>query len=349
MKDNLVVEGLQSYETIKALVLDFVQRHEGQVDYGALTKEVLHHFPESKWKPTHWSYWRYQILHSALAAHCTPEALANLNVGVQKAPSIIPPELPKPIWPNRIELEQHNIAKALARVTHHMHPKVIARIREINADQMERARLEAILPACIEREAWLQPGSACIFPSVRRFVGRVKKKQLLKYVAKEACIIDDNRFPRNLWTFLSAGAHYGSPNWKSSGLSDFELAHIFSHKHGKQELEWEVFKVHDKKQKPYGLFTCASNVVLIPKGFAKPTDGLPAVRVAYFKRHIDLYGEESLPGLRTLDPEAIPGWYGDLEWNEPILPPGWEENVEKLMEFRHDRLKKLFNPHTGTS
>jgi hypothetical protein len=330
------------HPSIKAVVLDFVNRHEGKVDYADLTKEVLHHFPESKWKPTHWSYWRYQILHSALAAQFTPETLANLKAGVQKAPSIIPPGLPKPIWPNLIEQEQHNIAKALARVTHHMHPKVVARIREINADHEERARLEAILPECIEREAWLYPGSACVFPGVRRFVGRVKKKQLLKYVPKEGCIIDDNRFPRNLWTFLAIGEHYTGPNWKNSGLSAFELAHIFSHKHEKQELEWEVFKEHEKKLKPYGLFTCASNTVLIPKGFAKPTDGLPAVRVAFFKRHIDLYGEESLRGLRSLDPDAIPGWYGDLEWNEPILPPGWEENVEKLTAFRFERLTKLF-------
>lgn len=199
------------------------------------------------------------------------------------------------------------------------------------------------MPECIECGAWLYPGSACVFPGVRRFVGRVKKKQLLKYVPKEGCTIDDNRSPRNLWTFLAIGEHYTGPNWKRSGLSNFELAHIFSHKHGKQELEWEVFKEHDKELKPYGLFTCASNVVLIPKGFAKPTDGLPAVRVAFFKRHIELYGEDCLPGLRGLDPEAIPGWYDDLDWNEPVLPPGWEENVEKLMAFRRARLAKLFS------
>lgn len=329
--------------SIKSLVLDFVQRHDGKVNYIDLTREVLHHFPESKWKPTHWSYWRYQILHSALAGQFTTEALANLKAGVKKVPNVAAPESPACLWPNLIELEQHNIAKALARVTHHMHPKVVERIREINADHEERARLDAIVPNCLEREAWLHVGSACVFPSVRRFVGRVKKKQLLKFVAKEGCIIDDNRFPRNLWTFLAIGEPYTGPNWKSSGLCNFELAHIFSHKHEKQELEWEVFKEHDKKQKPYGLFTCASNVVLIPKGFAKPTDGLPAIRVAYFKRHIDLYGEECLPGLRGLDPEAIPGWYGDLQWNDPILPPNWEENVQKLLAFRRERLAKLFS------
>lgn len=324
-------------------MLDFVRRHEGKVDYADLTREVLHHFPQSKWKRTHWSYWRYQILHSALAARFTPETLANLKAGVQKAPTIVSPARPEPLWPNLIEQEQFNIASALARVTHHMHPKVVARIRDINAEEAERERLEDILPACVERDAWLYHGSACVFPGVRRFVGRVKKKQLLRYVPKEGCIIDDNRFPRNLWTFLSAGEHYTGSNWKSAGLAAFELAHIFAHKHKQQELEWEVFKEHDKTKKPYGLFTCASNVVLIPKGFAKPTDGLPAVRVAFFKRHVELYGEACLPGLKGLDPEAVPGWYGELAWNEPILPPGWEGNVKKLMAYRYARLKRLFS------
>jgi len=84
-------------------------------------------------------------------------------------------------------------------------------------------------------------------------------------------------------------------------------------------------------------------VVLIPKGFAKPTDGLAAVRVAFFRRYIELYGETSLPGLRNLDDEAVPKWYGELEWNEPILPPDWEEHLEKLFAYRLERLSKLLD------
>ncbi len=44
-----------AYRTIKGLVFDYVRKHEGAVDYDPLTAEVKKHFPESKWKKTHWA------------------------------------------------------------------------------------------------------------------------------------------------------------------------------------------------------------------------------------------------------------------------------------------------------
>ena len=38
------------YRTIKSLVFDYIHHRNGQVNYEALTKEVLEHFPGSKWK-----------------------------------------------------------------------------------------------------------------------------------------------------------------------------------------------------------------------------------------------------------------------------------------------------------
>lgn len=51
------------YRTIKALVLDFTRRQGGDVHYEPLTAEVLRHFPGSKWKPSHWAWYRNQMLH----------------------------------------------------------------------------------------------------------------------------------------------------------------------------------------------------------------------------------------------------------------------------------------------
>jgi hypothetical protein len=51
----------QDYPTIKALVLEFVHRCAGRVDYDALTREVRKHFPSSKWQRTHWAWYRCQI------------------------------------------------------------------------------------------------------------------------------------------------------------------------------------------------------------------------------------------------------------------------------------------------
>jgi hypothetical protein len=52
-----------SYRTIKALVFDFVRRCHGDVNYEALTEEVRRYFPDSRWKRTHWAWYRYQILY----------------------------------------------------------------------------------------------------------------------------------------------------------------------------------------------------------------------------------------------------------------------------------------------
>lgn len=245
------------------------------------------------------------------------------------------------IFPNRMEQEQHVIASVLAKLSYHVHPMIVSKIQTINADTEEKSKLARIFPDGFNLENWMYPGSACVFPGVRRFVGRLNPKDLLKYVPDKGCIIDDNRFPRHLWTYIAEGESYNGSRWKNSGLADFELAHIFSHKPNERALEQRVFQDFDVTSSPYGLFSCASNVALIPKGLAKPTDSLPGVRIAFFIRHIELYGISTLPGCNSLRKEAVPNWYQDLEWNEPVLPANWESRIEKLMKYRFSRLTKI--------
>lgn len=55
--------GKKDYPTIKALVMDFVHRCGGHVDYEGLTKEVMELRPDSEWKKSHWVWYKHQILH----------------------------------------------------------------------------------------------------------------------------------------------------------------------------------------------------------------------------------------------------------------------------------------------
>ena len=55
----------QRFRTIKALVFDFIRRNPGHVDYEGLT-EVIESFPDSRWKRSHWAWYRYQIIPSAM-------------------------------------------------------------------------------------------------------------------------------------------------------------------------------------------------------------------------------------------------------------------------------------------
>lgn len=67
------------YPSIKALVLDFVHRCAGDVDYDTLTEKVRKHFPESRWKRTHWSYYRSTILHGKFKGQFSQAELATLS------------------------------------------------------------------------------------------------------------------------------------------------------------------------------------------------------------------------------------------------------------------------------
>ena len=56
--------GYKSHRTIKSLVLDYVHRTSGNVDYEALTAEVKRTFPDSAWKKTHWAWYKSQIINA---------------------------------------------------------------------------------------------------------------------------------------------------------------------------------------------------------------------------------------------------------------------------------------------
>ena len=51
----------KGYRTIKELVFDIIRKTRGKVDYRTVTKAVKKYFPKSKWKESHWRYYRSGI------------------------------------------------------------------------------------------------------------------------------------------------------------------------------------------------------------------------------------------------------------------------------------------------
>jgi hypothetical protein len=129
--------------------------------------------------------------------------------------------------------------------------------------------------------------------------------------------------------------------WALSGLNKFELAHVFAHKIGERSFEREIFSSVSDTVEPYGLFTSASNVVLIPKGFAKPTDHMQTIKMCFYKRHLDLYGN-NLIGLSDFRDSLLPEWYGEIKWVAPILPNDWEVRTRNLLKYRGDYLERKY-------
>lgn len=66
-------------KTIKDFVFAYIRQQNGVVDPDHLAKEVLAHFPSSKWKNTHWSWYRNQITQGRFRDQFTAEIRNTLS------------------------------------------------------------------------------------------------------------------------------------------------------------------------------------------------------------------------------------------------------------------------------
>lgn len=240
---------------------------------------------------------------------------------------------------NRIAEYEEDICSILAHLAFHIHPKIVKRIQSRNQEEYDY--FQKLFANKIEVDHYLFEGSACVFPGVRRYVSGQGKKR--SYNVEYKAIIDDNTFPRHIWCFLENGKTYNGPNWKNTGLGEFELAHVFTHKKSEIEFEKHFFATVKDDLNPCGDFSCACNVTLLPKGTVRPTDNSKNIKAAFYKRYIDLYGESPLNGRSGFNESLVPIWYSKLNWNEPPLPVGWESNIEKLLKYRTERITGLLN------
>lgn len=242
---------------------------------------------------------------------------------------------------DKIRQVEPDIAKILSQVCYHVHPDIVKRIQ--NQNQADSDYFKKLFGDLIDAHDYLFPGSACVFPGVRRYI-RAKGKKRRYNRHDYRAIIDDNVFPRHLWCYLVSGKAYSGPLWKSTGLDKFELAHIFTHKESELKFESDFFDKITPALKPYGSFTCAGNIVLLPKGMVRPTDNSKTIKPIFYKRHIDLYGESTLNGRSGFRHDLVPKWFPDLKWNEPFLLKDWESSVDNLMKYRRKRIEDILKP-----
>jgi hypothetical protein len=238
---------------------------------------------------------------------------------------------------NKINLYDKGLAVILAALAYHIAPEIVKYIAEQNIKDF--TFFEQLFKDKIDMKNYLFNGSDCVFPGIRRYVSGEGKKQ--KYNAEYKAIIDDNTFPRHIWCFLVNGKCYSGPNWKETILGEFELAHIFTHKKSEIYLEKDYFQEIDDKISPHGEFTSAANVVLLPKGTVRPTDNSTILKSIFYKRYIDLYGEDTLNGRRGFKHNSVPDWYSEITWNEPFLPDDWKNKINKLLEYRKKRISEI--------
>lgn len=230
---------------------------------------------------------------------------------------------------NKINSFNKDLAIILAQLAYHISPEIVKYIAERNKNDYQF--FEELFRNNIDIGNYLFDGSDCVFPGVRRW--DTQKGDKNKYDIKYKAIIDDNNFPRRVWCYLYNGKVSG---WKN--FEEFELAHIFAHKEVETNTEKCYFKNFDDKKSPFAQFTSAANVVLLPKGTVRPTDNSTVIKLIFYKRHIDLYGEGTLNGRSGFRYDSVPDWYSELEWNIPLKPDNWKQNIDDLLDYRNKRI-----------
>lgn len=338
--------------TIKDILFQYIYEKEGIVDFDEITQIILSKKPTSKWKLTHWSWYKTQITspNGKYYTEFTDEIIENI-LGTQTPKQTFRRDriikktenVEKIMFEDKTNEVEKELAIILGKVSHHIHPEIVEYIKDKNIDYKDE-----FIDDChpnLDYNIFLYDNSDCIFPGIRRPVNK-EKNNLEKWKnninESDGTIFNDNTYPRFIWTYLSLNKGYNSNTWKESGLNSFELAHIFGHKEDEKELEKTIFKVFDNTVKPYSLFTSASNIVLIPKGLTKPTDKMDRIKICFYKRHIELYGENFI-GMENFNNEFVPVWYSEIKWLEPKLPVNWKERIDNLLNYRKKHLKDKYN------
>ncbi|MDE0713578.1 MAG: hypothetical protein OXI10_01735 [Gammaproteobacteria bacterium] len=254
------------------------------------------------------------------------------------------PEADWPDWPTPSDEDLHELARAMTPFVRFLDPGIVYAVtednRRVGAEWSSQLEVLGIDPGI-----YLWEGSPCVFPGVRRHAGSkeisgFRNRATVDEVTPHCLALDDNDYPKHLWTFAFTGKPF-----RKRGPDGYQLAHLFDHKeHGnrwREELDY-LPDAHGRIL-PYGLFTSAVNTAYVPAAFLKPTDFSPKLRSLLQRRALQLYGNicRIVPPPLSVKPCQDRKWSLDnFRWSTPV---GNMDNVPGFLEFRRQRMKKLFD------
>jgi hypothetical protein len=248
-----------------------------------------------------------------------------------------------PTWNQPGSDEVLALAHATAPFVQFLNPAIVQAVVEDN----EQHRIEwtkALLERRIDPSAYLWERSPCAFPGVRRYAGSREiaahrgHAQIDESQSVSALALDDNDYPKQIWSFVFRGAQFSK-----FGPADYALAHLADHKdHGNRfAMDFEVTETGDAPRPLFGLYTCPSNTVYTPVSLIKPTDFVGTIRSLLIRRAQELYGSfcEILPPFLRLPQAPSSDWnVSEFRWSDPV---GTTEHMQSFLVFRNNRLRKL--------
>ena len=220
-----------------------------------------------------------------------------------------------------------------------LNPRIIEAI--VNDNKNKSAEWEdKLLEAGVENFSnYFWNDSPVAFPCVRRYVKGEKKND----VAKDAIYIDDNDYPKQIWSFVFRKRSYGH-----YGPGGYSHAQVLDPKDYNSRLK-EEFKGDFSKyssNNSFGAFhTSAANALYTPSGFLKPTDNDENLRMLLIELIDKTYGSvcDPFPNKWVGNYDRVPPkWrlesFADLEQPEKV---GDLSNINCFIDFRFNRMKKL--------
>ena len=265
---------------------------------------------------------------------------------MRNAPVVKSPERRTwPTWDQPGTAEVLALARATTPFVRFLSPYIVRSVVEDN-EKYRDEWTEALQARQIDPAAYLWERSSCAFPGVRRYAGGREiaahrgHVQLEERRSVNALVLDDNDYPKQIWSFVFRGAQFSK-----FGPSGYALAHLADHKeHGNRyKTDFEVIEVGKSTPPLFGLYTCLSNTVYTPLSLIKPTDFVGTIRSLLIRRAQQLYGEVCQilpPFLRVPDAPSAEWNVNEFKWADPV---GTTQHMQSFLAFRRDRIRKLID------
>ena len=178
-----------------------------------------------------------------------------------------------PKWTTPSDNELINLAKTLFPFIKLLSPDIVKRIVEDNNKNQEEWT-NAFNEFRINPKIYLWTNSPVVFPGIRRHSGKIEtsnfRNNLRKPNANNSFLLDDNAYPKEVWSFSLRNKKYDRTN-----PPEFSLAHIVDHKDYKYRNTKELIgKFPENKENNLfaGLYTSCVNTIWVPVTLLKPTD-----------------------------------------------------------------------------
>jgi hypothetical protein len=248
-----------------------------------------------------------------------------------------------PTWTLPSDEEIFELAKITTRYIRFLNPEIVNAITIDNKNHYEKW-YESLNKKKINCKLYLWENSPCCFPGIRRYAGSReiayyrKQNNLEKKDIPNALKLDDNDFPKQIWSFTFRGLQFSK-----FGPISYSLAHLIDHKESKNRMSSEFEFTNDNvfTEPYYGLYTCPSNTVYIPNSLIKPTDFNLTLRKLMFQKAASLYKDYcNIVPLNIKIPETsdVKWDIANFEWADTV---GNLDNIENFLKYRESVMDKL--------